>query len=141
MARSLREHAIAYLVLDLNPANVRAAEAHGHPAYFGDVTSAQVLEFVDTPHARALVVLINDAGAAERAVAAARGVAPDLHIVVRARYLGDLPGLREAGANEIVVAEMEAAAEVVVRSLAREGIGPEDIRRHLDRVRARETEK
>ncbi|HKI98517.1 MAG TPA: cation:proton antiporter [bacterium] len=137
LAHSLREAGIAYILVDLNAENVRRAARNGEPACFGDVTSPEVLEAVGAPHARELVLAINDPGAALRAIGAARRIAPDLHIVIRSRYVGDIRGLLTAGANKVVPAELEAAAEITSYMLDRHAVPPDVRFMQLARIRAR----
>jgi monovalent cation:H+ antiporter-2, CPA2 family len=106
-------------IAGLNPASVAEAGRHGQQAYFGDVTSPEVLEHLGLRRARGLVLLINDAGALERAVSAAHALAPDVPIAVRARYVGDIRKLERAGATEVVAAELEAGRALIRRVLAR----------------------
>ncbi|MBI2881114.1 MAG: cation:proton antiporter [Candidatus Tectomicrobia bacterium] len=141
LARSLRECGVPYVIADLNPHNVRQAAAQGEPAYFGDVTSPEVLELLGAAHARELVLVINDPTAAERAAGAARRVAPNLYILVRSRYLSDLPSLVRAGANRVIPAELEAAVEVVAHVLGRHGCGGDQVADRLSRVRRRREER
>ena len=112
LARSLRSCKLSYVVLDLNVENVRLAIRDGVRAFFGDVTSREVLDHVGIDRARELVVTVNDPDAARRAVVLARSLSPKIRIIARAAYLEDKPGLLEAGADEVVAAEVEAAVEV-----------------------------
>ena len=137
LAKSMKKCSIPYLVVGLNSENVRHAIAAGHPAYFGDVTSAEVLEHLRADQAQELVIVINDPNAAERAVAAARRVAPNLHIVVRSRYLGDMEPLLAAGASKVIPAELEAAVEATSHVLVRHEIAPKLVEEELERVRKR----
>jgi CPA2 family monovalent cation:H+ antiporter-2 len=119
LAAELRELAVPFVIVDLNAATVSEATLQGERAYFGDVTSAEVLEHLGLRSARGLVLLINDAGALERAVSAAHALAPDVPVAVRARYVGDIAKLERAGATEVVAAELEAGRELTRRVLAR----------------------
>jgi CPA2 family monovalent cation:H+ antiporter-2 len=88
-------------------------------------------------HARELVLAINDPGAAARAVFAARQVAPHLHIVIRSRYVGDIKSLLRAGADKVIPAELEAAAEIASYVLDRHNV-PADVRfMQIARIRGR----
>jgi CPA2 family monovalent cation:H+ antiporter-2 len=135
LAESLKACDIPYLIIELNPMNVQRAVDRGDPAYFGDITSAEVLEHLGLAHARELVLVINDPRAIERAIKAARRVAPDLHIVVRTNYLLDVRPLLDAGADEVVPAELEAAVEITSRIVNRCEISTEKINSQLDRIR------
>jgi len=135
LARSLMDCGVPYVVLDLNPANVRRAMGNLDPAFFGDVTSPDVLRGLALPMARELVVSVNNADAAVRAVRAAREVAPGVHILVRAPYEADLSRMLDAGASEVVVAERESAAAVTASVLKRCRASAEVIAAEADRVR------
>jgi CPA2 family monovalent cation:H+ antiporter-2 len=137
LATSLRASDIAYLIVDLNAENVRRALREGEPIYFGDVSSPEVLESLGIAHARELVLTVNDPGAAMRAAAAARRLAPGLHIVIRSRYLGDVRSLLAAGASKVVPAELEAAAEIASYVLHRHGVEPDVRFTQLARIRSR----
>ena len=138
LARSLMDVGVPYVVLDLNPENVRAATERLDPAFFGDVTSPDVLRHLALAKARELVVSINNADAATRAVRAAREIAPTVHILVRAQYDVDLQRLLESGASEVVVAERESAAAVTKLVLRRCEASTAVIAAETARVRAEE---
>jgi len=137
LSRSLREEGIPYLVVDLNPENVRRALADGEPAVFGDVTSPEVQEHIGAARARRLVLVINDADAARRAVDAVARTAPELPVLVRTHYVIDVPFLLAAGADTVVPAELEAAAEVTSQVLRERGVDAARIESHIARIRTR----
>jgi CPA2 family monovalent cation:H+ antiporter-2 len=135
LARALDEFNVPNVIVDINIANVRAAAARGARVYFGDVTSHEVLEQMGAARARELIIVVNDAVAAERAVRIARSMAPNLHIIVRTFYLLDTEPLVKVGANEVIAAEREAAVEVASRVLKRYEIGAEQILRQCCSIR------
>lgn len=110
---------VQYVVVELNPANVQVAADAGDPAVFGDVTNLEVLEHLNIGVARDLVVVINDPDAVSRTVRAARQINPGLHIMVRTRYLADVPLLEAAGASLVVPEEAEAARVIAGRLISR----------------------
>jgi CPA2 family monovalent cation:H+ antiporter-2 len=136
LARSLHDCGLPYVIVDINADNVRRAIRSAEPAYFGDVTSPEVLEALGAKHARELVVAINDVGATERAIRAARAFAPTLAIVARAQYASDIERLIAAGATEVVTAELEASAEVTQRVLQRCGVSSSAVAPQVDRIRS-----
>jgi len=140
LALSLEDIAIPYVVVDLNTENVRRACERAMPAYFGDVTSSDVLEHLGAGRARELVIVINDPAATERAIRAARRVAPDLYIFARANYAADIESLLRAGASEVVAAELEVSAEITSRVLGRRDIGSGMVETELNRIRERREE-
>ena len=140
LAQSLRITGIPYLIVDINPENVRNAIAAGEPAYFGDVTSADVLAHLGIQHAKELVLVINDPSACERTIVAARSLHSTLEIIVRSRYLGDMAPLRAAGASRVIPAEIEAGAEVAAVVLRRHGVAERVVADHVVRIRGREVD-
>jgi len=112
LAASLKACGIPYLIIELNPANIERALNRGDQAYYGDITNRETLKRLKLTNASALVLVINDPNALERATRDARETAPNLHIVVRARYLQDVKRLVKAGASEVVSSELEAAIEI-----------------------------
>ncbi len=138
LALALKDSNIPYLIAELNPANVRRARENGEPAYYADITSPDVLQHLGAQLARELVILINDPAAIERAVKAARRVAPRLHITVRTRYLLDAALMLGAGASDVIASEVEASAEALARVLGRLQVSPEVIDSHVARMRSRE---
>jgi CPA2 family monovalent cation:H+ antiporter-2 len=119
LARSLQARNVPYVIADLNPENVRQAAAMGEPAFYGDVTSLDVLKHLGVADAKEVVLVINDPDAAARAVRAVRKIAPRVHVLVRSRYVDDLDDLVTAGSTEVIAAELEAADEVTRRVLSR----------------------
>lgn len=124
LARSLRSLEIPYVIIELNPDNVRAAMLRNERVYYGDITSEEVLRELGAKQAKEFVIVINDPSAIEKAVAAARRVAPQLHILVRSRYRLDVQSLAESGANEVIPDEVEAAAQVINRVLVHYQVEP-----------------
>jgi CPA2 family monovalent cation:H+ antiporter-2 len=137
LAKALRRSKVPYVIVDLNVDNVRKAVTHGEPAYYGDITSEEVLESLGIHHARELVIVINDSEAVQRAVLAARKASPNTHIVARTNYLLNYDHLRNAGATEVVSAELAAATEVAALVLARHGAPEEQIEESCDDIRSR----
>lgn len=137
LAQSLTECGVSYVIVDINPENVRRATKDGEPAYFGDVTSEDVLESLGVEHAVELVMSINALDATIRAIGAARRLAPDLQILVRIQYAADINRLIRAGANEIVAAELEASVVMTQRVLAKCQVIDKAIEPQVERIRER----
>ncbi|RJP19266.1 MAG: hypothetical protein C4527_27175 [Candidatus Omnitrophota bacterium] len=119
LANALKKQGIPYVIGELNAENVHRAIEQGEPAYFADITSSEVLHHLGAERAREFVIVINDPGAIERAVEAARRLAPNLHILVRTRYMLDVDRLVQAGANVVIADEIESAELVVSRVVER----------------------
>ena len=119
LAMALHQHNIPFIIVDVNIDNVRKASQELGNAVFGDITSEDVLDQLSIVRAQELVVLINDPAAAEHTIRVARKLAPKLFITVRTAYLLDIDQLINAGANEVVTSEQEAAVHVASQVLKR----------------------
>lgn len=115
LARALADSEVPYVVLELNSETVRSARAAGEPVYYADATSEEALGHAHLADARALVLVMSDAQAAQRVVDTARRVAPTTPILARARYLAEKSALAKLGAQDVVAEEVEGAVEVLVR--------------------------
>ena len=115
LARSLTQIGTRYIIVDLNTENIRDAARRGEPAYFGDVTSPEVLEHLGVADATELIIAINDPDATIRSVRAARRASPNLRIIVRTAYEVDVKRLEEAGATHVFAAEVAVASVITDR--------------------------
>lgn len=122
LSMALKNCKIPFLIIDLNSNNVKIAAEETGQAYYGDVTSDGVLNKLGINKAKELVLLINDATASEHAVRVARSLSSDIFITVRTPYLQDVNSLLEAGANDVIASEREAAIQVSSQVLKRNRI-------------------
>ncbi|HXG66845.1 MAG TPA: cation:proton antiporter [Blastocatellia bacterium] len=135
LARVLRRVGIPYIVLDLNPEAVRAARAQGETIEYGDATRKEVLHKLSLERARILVLAISDPIATRRAVKLAREMNPDIHIIVRTRYMSELPDLHDLGADQVIPEEFETSVEIFSRVLREYGIARNIIQREVEAIR------
>ena len=112
LARVLGETEIPYLALDLNGDTVTREAKHGVPIYYGDATNPNVLRHMRIEDAKVLVIAMSDPFITRRAVQIAKGLNPQLHIVVRTRYLRELEELHQLGADDVVPEEFETSIEI-----------------------------
>jgi len=135
VSRVLRKLKVPFQVLELNPDVVRDASSQGEPVHYGDSTRREVLHSAGLERARTLVIAISDAIATRRTVALARELNPDIHIIVRTRYMAELSDLYKIGANEVIPEEFETSIEIFSRVLREYGIARSVIQREVDRIR------
>ncbi len=119
IAQSLTELAVPHIVLELNGATVRTALARGVNIHYADVAAPEPLEAAGVKHAAAVVTVINDPDASERAVRSVRGINPRVPMIARSRYRLEAERLARAGATLAVAEELEASLEVLSQLLAR----------------------
>ena len=135
LVRSLTAVGLPVQIVEMNPETVARAKKDGLPIVLGDATRISTLEAVGVRRARLLVVATNDPDATSRTVSLARRVAPDLHLMVRANYLSDVPRLEGLGADEIVAQELETGVELTARALRHFLIPDDEIARRVQAIR------
>jgi len=121
LARVLRARDIPYLVVDANPLLVQRARARGEPVVYGDATRPRLAERLHLERARLLVVAISDPLATREMVTVARRLAPELEVLVRARYVLEVDRLEAHGAT-VVAEEYESTLELLAQTLRRFGV-------------------
>jgi CPA2 family monovalent cation:H+ antiporter-2 len=131
VARACHRVGKPYLVIDMNPASVRAFRQLDEPLFFGDAASEHVLEHMGVKRAAILVVTIPDPTACQRIISAARNISPDIRILTRTRFLLNIAQLKELGADEVIAEEFEAAIAVFNTMLDFFGLPPEERRAQI----------
>lgn len=134
VAKVLKEVGIPYVVVELNPDTVRKKKAK-EPIFYGDATSTEILYHVGIDKARVLVVAISDAAATRRIVQIARKSNPQLHIIVRTRYISEVDDLTKLGANEVIPEEFETSIEIFSRTLNYYQVPRNIINEHISNIR------
>lgn len=136
VGRALSACGVPYVVLELNAETVREARKAGERVYYGDATSEEALGHAHLDKARALLLLMNDPDAAKRVVDTAKRVAPDVRILMRARYLLEKEPLLDMGATDVVAEEVEGGVEILARLLRWLDAPRNVIEDRIDEVRA-----
>jgi CPA2 family monovalent cation:H+ antiporter-2 len=135
VARVLHKVKVPYVVLELNAELVREAAKQGEPIQYGDSSRRELLHRAHLDQARVLVVAISDPIATRRAVALAREMNPDIHIIVRTRYMTELPDLYKLRADEVIPEEFETSIEIFSRVLRQYKIPRNIIQREVESIR------
>ncbi len=132
---------LTYLALDMDSGNVAEGRHDKLPVFFGDASRLQMLRRAHLETARALVVTMDNAAAAEQVVRKARGEYPDLPIYARARNRAHASRLLALGASDVVPENLEGSLQLAGRVLAGTGCPEDVIIRRIDAQRAVELEK
>lgn len=140
LAKVLRKVRVPYLVLELNGDVVRKAREQDERIIYGEATRKEVLHHVGIEKARCLVIAISDPTATRHCIWLARQMNPNIHIIVRTRYMTELQDLCELGANEVIPEEFETSIEIFSRVLKEFGIAQHVIHQHVSEVRSEQYE-
>ncbi len=136
LAKVLRRTKVPYLILELNADAVRNARAEGERVIYGDATRREVQHQVGIEHARILVLAISDPVATRHTVWLGRQLNPDVHIIVRTRYMSEISDLRDLGADEVIPEEFETSIEIFSRVLKELGVPRHITQRQVGAIRA-----
>jgi CPA2 family monovalent cation:H+ antiporter-2 len=136
-ARALEATGLDYVVLEMNMENVRRGQRDGRPVYYADATSPEALAHAGLERARQVVLLLSDALSTKRIVHTVHALAPEVHVLVRARYTADLGEFAQMGADDVVAEELEGSAEVVARMLRHAGVPEQAAGDQLELLHAR----
>lgn len=117
VAMALKNQDIPFVVIEMNAATVRDFQAQGYPILLGDSSREVMLRAAGLTQARVLVLAVSDSEATRHTADLARRIAPDIRIVARTNYIGEVPALERLGVQEIVPQELETSVEVMVRVL------------------------
>lgn len=102
VVKTLSAARISYVAVEFEPTRVAEARAQGLSVYYGDASRVEVLEALGADRARAAVIILDNATAAERVVNLLHRRFPNLNIYVRARDNAHKRRLTSAGASGIV---------------------------------------
>ncbi len=117
VARVLERARAPFRIIDLDPVRVKKGAAKLLPIAYGDSTNDVVLRRNGVAKARAAIVLLSDLRATRQTIRHCRTLAPGLFILVRTRYVSEVPALVAAGADEVIAEEFETALEISRRAV------------------------
>jgi CPA2 family monovalent cation:H+ antiporter-2 len=117
IAHVLTESGIEHVVVEEDPHRAEIARQNGSRTVVADAAAPEGLEAAGIARARAAVVAISDPDGTRRIVRLCRQENPNLHILVRTRYVSQVEPLRMLGANEVIPEEFETSVEISSRLL------------------------
>jgi CPA2 family monovalent cation:H+ antiporter-2 len=122
LARVLQAIGVEFVAVEANARTVRTASADGAPMVFGDATRRPLLERVNVARARLVAVAISDSHATRQVVKTVRGLAPEVRILARTRYIGEADALYEDGVSGVVAEEFESTIDLASQALRGFGV-------------------
>jgi CPA2 family monovalent cation:H+ antiporter-2 len=117
LARVLNGNGIRYIAIESNHQTVKAERKKGIRIIFGDASRSEILSHALIEKARIIVIAISDATATRRVAAMARQMRPNIHLIVRTRYVAEMEPLFQLGVNDVVPEEFETSVEIFSRVL------------------------
>lgn len=115
LAHSCRVANIPFVVIELDPMKVKNERAKGVHIYYGDATHSSVLKQAGVEQAKAVVVLTNENAATMKVLDHTRKLNQGAYVVLRTRYVEEMKGLFNHGADEVIPDEFGSSVEIMTR--------------------------
>lgn len=135
VAKAAKFADIPHAIIELNPDTVKDEQARGELIFYGDATQSAVLNKANVQDATILVVTLPHTGDVKRITDVARKMNPNLHIIIRTRYITEMKALYDLGADEVIPEEFETSIEIFSRVLAKYLIPHSEIEKMVAKVR------
>lgn len=115
IAKACRQFHIPIRIVDMNPTIVENQQALGLPIIYGKASNESVLKELNITSAQCIVISASTYEETMKTIDAARRLNPDIHVIVRTRYLKSIDEVIEAGADEVIPKEFETSIMMFTR--------------------------
>lgn len=136
LAKAAEFSKIPYVIIELNAEVVRAERKKGIPIIFGDATQDHILDLVNLAKARVVVIAISDSLATKVIIKNIHEVSKSIHLVVRTRFVKEIPELIALGADDVIPEEFETSIEIFSRTLHNFLVPEDDIEYFINTIRS-----
>jgi monovalent cation:H+ antiporter-2, CPA2 family len=130
----LRENGIHPTVVELNLETVKQLQKEGVSAVYGDGSHRDTLERAGVERAISVILSSSNVSGSEEVIRLARELNPAVQVLARSSYIHEVPGLKKAGAKQVISAEAEVALALTVTILQSLGATPDQIDQERERV-------
>ncbi len=117
LSLAAKQAGIPYVILELDADIVKQAKKEGEPIIFGDAVHEHLLNFVNLPSARVVVIAISDPRSTKQMVASIKHINPNVYLLVRTRFTNEVEELMKLGSNDVIPEEFETSVEIFSRVL------------------------
>ena len=118
LVRVLKDTAINYVIIDLNFQNIKKSKSKGDKnTIWGDASSVEILRRANVEAARVMVIAISDRFLTKSCLSNAKAINPNLHVIVRTKYVADIEDLLALGADDVIPEEFETSIQIFSRVL------------------------
>lgn len=135
LAKAAENAGISYNIIEMNPQTVINESARGTPIFYGDASQEEVLEHARVKDARAVVVSGADNATTKNIVETVHRINPSIAVVARTRFVLNATPLKELGATDVIVEEVESSVALLSCVLKHYYIPAEDIDKQEAEIR------
>lgn len=126
---------VDFMIIEMNPQTVKREQSNGVPIFYGDASQDEILEHAKIDAARAIVVSGADASTTRSIVENVHRINPSIAIIVRTRYLTQAGELKELGATDVIIEEIESSVALLTSVLKHYYISTEEIEKQEAEIR------
>ncbi|SDE90827.1 Kef-type potassium/proton antiporter, CPA2 family [Pricia antarctica] len=127
---------IPHTIIEFNAELVKNKRKEGVPIIFGDAAQDHILDLVNLSSARVAVVAVSDAIATRDIIRSVRSINRSVHLIVRTRYVKEIPELIALGADDVIPEEFETSIEIFARTLHNFLVPEDDIEYFIEMTRS-----
>ncbi len=135
VGKSLRDHNIDFIVIDLDPKVILECMEKGIVAIHGDPIEKEVLKIAGIVAAKAVVIAIPDRISQESVIAHIQTLSPTTRIISRVHLDEDYEKLKNLRVDKLVQPEFEAATSIIKSILLSMGRDKDDINKSIKSMR------
>src|SRR5690606_23097689 len=136
LAKAAEYSNIPYAVIELNAEVVNRERKKGLPIIFGDASQPHILDLVNLSRARVAVIAISDPSATKAIIKQIREMSSSVHLMVRTRYVKEIPELIALGADDVIPEEFETSIEIFSRTLYNFLVPEDEIENFVGKTRS-----
>ncbi|WP_406531937.1 cation:proton antiporter [Methanobrevibacter sp.] len=115
MTKACNQFNVPILAVDMNPIVVEQQQELGVPIIYGNASNESVLKELRVTSAQCLVISASTYEGTLKTIDTARRLNPDIHIIVRTKYLKNIEEVIDAGADEVIPKEFETSILMFTR--------------------------
>jgi CPA2 family monovalent cation:H+ antiporter-2 len=131
----LHSQGIPFVAFDTYPRRVAQGRADGHAVSYGDIADPELQAAIHVDRAALVLLAVNDAGTALKAVTLLRSACPQVPVIARAGYLDDSAALIRAGAAHAYPEAIEASLRLGATALQMLRVPLEEVEQLVQSVR------
>ena len=135
MAVLLQASGVPFVAYDVDPKRVAQGRADGHAVGYGDIADPDLLAAIHVERAALVILTVDEAATALKAVSLLRKACPQVPVIARARSLDESGQLVAAGAAHAHPEAIEASLRLGATALQMLHVAPEAIEQIVQGVR------
>lgn len=131
----LSQSGIPYIITTLSPIGANEAQSRGFPVLLGDASKYHILDLAGIQYAKMLIIPDDEPAMAHRISSVAHNLNPTMKIVVRSKHMEDMEELLKAGADQIILEELEGIVQLIASIFHNFNVPTEEVERHIESMR------